>query len=120
MRSRVAEVQGIDWKDGAVMNCRWEGPRLRDVLRRAGIEHGDKEEEDGKGKEKRTERGQSKRGRRRHVQFACHQTEAQQDTWYGGSIELDRAMSISAEVVLALKVGFPEAAGAQELKGRLC
>lgn len=32
MRTEIKEVEGIDWFDGAVMNCKWRGPRLRDVL----------------------------------------------------------------------------------------
>ena len=39
MRTRIKEVQGIDWFDGAIMNCIWEGPRLRDILLRAGVKY---------------------------------------------------------------------------------
>ena len=35
MRTKIKEVQGLDWFDGAVMNCKWTGPRLKDVLIRA-------------------------------------------------------------------------------------
>jgi len=37
MRTLLKEVQGIDWFDGAVMNCVWKGPRLRDVILAAGL-----------------------------------------------------------------------------------
>ena len=85
MRTLLKEVDGIDWGDGAVMNCRWTGPRLRDVLNKAGLAVSDV-----KGF---------------HVAFACFQTETQDDTWYGGSIELERAMREDGDVILALKVG---------------
>ena len=39
-----------------------------------------------------------------HVQLACNATETQEDTWYGGSISLERAMDPEMEVVLALKM----------------
>lgn len=83
MRTRQKEVEGIDWGDAAVMNCRWRGPRLRDVLLRAGVNVG---QQDG------------------HIVFACYQTEVQEDNWYEASIELDRGLSVDAEVILALEV----------------
>ena len=66
------------------MNCQWSGPRLRDVLLRASV----KDDVQQKG----------------HVAFACHQTECQDDSWYGASIELWRAMALDREVILALQV----------------
>lgn len=39
-----------------------------------------------------------------HVAFACHQEQCQDDDWYGGSIELWRAMAPDREVILALEV----------------
>lgn len=84
MRTLLKEVDGIDWGSGAVMNCEWRGPRLRDILNRAEIEI------DGE-----------KQG---HVAFACYQTEVQEDSWYGGSIELWRAMSEDRDVILALQM----------------
>jgi len=84
MRTRVKEVQGVDWFDGAIMNCFWEGPRLRDILLRAGVQC-DKEAS-------------------YHVQFASHAQPCQDENWYGGSIPLERAMSVDGEVILAVKV----------------
>ncbi|KAK6072187.1 sulfite oxidase [Seiridium cupressi] len=80
MRTRLKEVDGIDWGDGAIMNCSWRGPRLRDVLMAASpkLDSG-------------------------HVAFACHQQETQNDSWYGGSIELERALRGEANVLLALE-----------------
>ena len=83
MRTAVKEVDGIDWFDAAVMNCTWTGPRLCDVLAHAGIDH-------------------SHNLDKLHVAFACHQTETQNDTYYGGSIPLSRAMRRDADVILAL------------------
>ena len=85
MRTLLKEVDGIDWGDGAVMNCSWRGPRLRDVLRRADVSV----ENEGKW----------------HVAFACYHTDVQEDNWYGGSIELERGLSQDGEVILALEVG---------------
>ena len=84
MRTLLKEVQGIDWGDGAVMNCCWRGPKLRDVLMRAGLSAADPD--------------------KFHVAFACLQTKTQEDDWYGGSIELWRALKESADVIIALKV----------------
>lgn len=84
MRTLLKEVDGIDWGDGAIMNCIWRGPRLKDVLDKAGVNIA-----------KYTEG---------HVAFACYQTQCQDDNWYGGSVELQRAMNDDAEIVLALEV----------------
>ena len=88
MRTRLGEVQGIDWFDAAILNAEWEGPLLRDVLLKAGI---DSTSED------------------LHVLFACYQTKCKEADWYGGSIPLWKAMSQDAEVVLAMKVECPSA-----------
>ena len=82
MRTLQSEVDGLDWYDGAVMNCQWRGPRLRDVLLRA----------------------VPKLQQGAHVAFACHATKVQEDDWYGSSIELERALSEDADVILALEV----------------
>jgi len=94
MRTRVKEVQGVDWFDAAIMNCKWEGPRLCDVLRRAGIQD-----------------GQPLHGQvpREHVQFASYSQKTQEDEWYGGSIPFERAMREDMDVILAVKVcSFPQ------------
>ena len=88
MRTKLKEVKGIDWFDGAVMNCRWHGPRLRDVLLKSGV------------KIPRDKWSSA------HVAFACFQTPCQDDEWYGASIELGRAMREDADVILALEVSF--------------
>lgn len=87
MRTKIKEVNGIDWFDGAVMNCVWRGPRLRDVLARAGVHDS-----------LMTEKGYSG-----HAAFACHETPCQDDSWYGGSITLERAMLEDGDCILALE-----------------
>ena len=87
MRTLLKEVDGIDWGDGAVMNCKWRGPKLKDVLDSAGINV-----QDLKGA---------------HVALACYKTQVQGSEWYGGSIELDRALRDSADVLIALEVILP-------------
>lgn len=84
MRTLLKEVDGIDWGDGAIMNCLWSGPTLRDVLLRAGVKVEDEE--------------------KAHVAFACHQVQCQDDDWFGGSTELWRGMSEDRDVILALEV----------------
>jgi sulfite oxidase len=90
MHTRIKEVQGIDWHDGALMNCIWEGPRLRDILLRAGVKY-DKAEKPSDPKEY-------------HVQFANHSQKTPEEDWYGGSIPLDRALIEDKDVILAVKV----------------
>ena len=86
MRTLLKEVQGIDWFEGAVMNCKWKGPRLRDVLLQAGLDIG------------------QSAGTQTHVEFSCHQNPSQETDWYGTSIPLELAMAPDAEVIIALEV----------------
>jgi sulfite oxidase len=86
MRTRVKEVCGVDWFDAALMNCVFEGPRLRDILLAA-----DTAQEDSSVQS-------------RHVQFASVGTATQDDDYYGGSIPLDRAMDPDMDVIMALRV----------------
>lgn len=96
MRTQLREVNGIDWTDGAVSNIRWKGPRLRDVLLRAGV-HGSKDDssvtrESGSGKDQV------------HVAFACNAVKVQEDDWYGSSIPLTRVMNQDADIILAIEM----------------
>ncbi|KAI9889693.1 MAG: hypothetical protein M1814_005094 [Vezdaea aestivalis] len=84
MRTQLKEVDGIDWGEGAVMNCTWRGPLLLSILNAAGLSTPSQPEA--------------------HVAFSCFQTEVQDASWYGGSISLSRAMDPLAEVVLALEM----------------
>jgi sulfite oxidase len=89
MRTRIKEVAGIDWFDGAVMNCVFEGPRVRDILLAAEVKDGE------------AMHGQVQR---KHVQFANFGGKVQEDEWYGGSVPFERVMDPSMDVILALKV----------------
>ncbi|KAL4914444.1 Oxidoreductase, molybdopterin-binding domain-containing protein [Aspergillus aurantiobrunneus] len=84
MRTMLKEVEGIDWGDAAVMNCKWKGPRLRDVLHRAGVREGVHPA--------------------LHVAFSSYQVRCQEDGWFGGSVELERGLSEDADVILALEM----------------
>ncbi|MCJ1473630.1 hypothetical protein MMC13_002281 [Lambiella insularis] len=110
MRTLLKEVDGIDWGDGAVMNCRWKGPSLRDVLLRAGVQ------------------ASPSPAPKLHVAFASQQA-CQDATWYGGSIELARALRPDADVLLALEMngrplpannGFPVRAIVPGIAGARC
>lgn len=86
MRTKLKEVSGIDWFDGAVMNCKWSGPLLRDVLNKAGVKIEQEKWKDA------------------HVAFSCFQTPTQEDEFYGASIPLSRAMDANSSILLALKM----------------
>jgi sulfite oxidase len=88
MRTEIKEVSGIDWFDGAVMNCYWKGPRLRDVLLRAGLQPELNKEGEWVG----------------HVECVCSKVPCEDTTQYGGSIPLRRAMLEDADCILALEV----------------
>lgn len=85
MRTKMKEVQGIDWFDGAVMNCKWTGPRLKDILERAGIDLS------------------STNKNSAHVAFSCFAEPCQEDTWYGASVPLERALRADMDIILALE-----------------
>lgn len=80
--SDIQKVQGILWNDGVICNAKWAGVRLRDVLLSAGIDD-------------------SING---HVCFASHVTLCQDDSYYGGSIPIEKAMGIHDDVLLAYDV----------------
>ena len=96
MRTAVKEVSGIDWYDGAVMNCTWTGPLLADVLARAGVTASYKSP---------VEDGQQPLGTKSlHVSFSSYAASTQKDSFYGGSVPLERALSPSSSVLLALSM----------------
>lgn len=86
MRTKLKEVNGIDWFDGAVMNCSWTGPLLRDVLTSAGLNVSESSYAT------------------THVAFACFQTPTQEDEWYGASVPLSRIMNPESGIILALQM----------------
>lgn len=75
-------VRGILWDDGVICNARWGGVRLRDVLLHTKVDLASAA----------------------HVQFASHVTPCEDDTYYGSSIPLDKAMDEDGDVLLAFKV----------------
>lgn len=87
MRTMLREVEGIDWGDAAVMNCKWKGPRIRDVLLRAGLAD-----------------SATDPSRELHVAFACYQVKCQEDSWFGSSVTLERCMHEEGDAILALEV----------------
>ena len=89
MRTLQKEVHGVDWGSAVLMNCSWRGPRLRDVLLRAAptLAHA----------------GDDMR-KQLHVAFACGAVPCEDDSWYGTSIDMDRALREHADVILALEM----------------
>ena len=79
---QVKKVNGILWDDGVVCNAKWGGTRLRDVLLDAKLDFANME----------------------HVQFASHVTPCEDDTYYGASIPLQKAMDEQGDVLLAWEV----------------
>lgn len=88
MRTLMKQVQGLDWGDAAIMNCKWRGPRLRDVILRAGP-HVDTED--------------SSQGL--HVAFACYKAKCQDDDWFEASVPLEMCLRMEREAILAVEVG---------------
>lgn len=80
MRTLLSEVQGLDWFDGAVMNCTWRGPLLRDVL----CLQPDLQDNE------------------LQVAFACNAVPCQDDDWYGASLPFRRVLE--TDVMLALEM----------------
>lgn len=86
MRTKLKEVSGIDWFDGAVMNCSWTGPLLRDILEKSSLKIS------------------KEQFATAHVAFACFQTPTQEDEWYGASVPLSRVMDPDSGIILALEM----------------
>lgn len=87
MRTLLKEVQGIDWGDAAVMNCKWKGPRLRDVLLRAGLRN-----------------IPNNTDRQLHVAFSCYKVECQDDDFFEASVPLEKCLEEDRDAILALEV----------------
>ncbi len=79
---QIKPVHGVGWNDGVIANCRWGGVRLCDVLKRVGVQY------------------QSDI----HVCFASYATLCQDDTYYGSSIPIKKAMEMGDDVLLAYEV----------------
>ncbi|KAJ7274561.1 Oxidoreductase, molybdopterin-binding domain-containing protein [Mycena haematopus] len=75
-------VDGVAWADGVVANCKWGGARLCDVLKRTGV----------------------CLGNYAHVCFASYSTLCQDDTYYGASIPMSKAVTSEDDVLLAYEM----------------
>ncbi|PGH09801.1 sulfite oxidase [Blastomyces parvus] len=123
MRTKLKEVVGLDWMDGAIMNCSWRGPRLRDVLLKAGVKgytptpttnnNNDNTHAIGAaiGAAVHRLRGisghfasEKQQPPEMYVSFTCDQLQCEDDSYYGASIELWRAMAMDRDVILALEM----------------
>ena len=80
--NNIKPVNGILWDDAVICNVRWAGARLCDVLRYSGVVLDDAA----------------------HVLFESHITPCQDDTYYGASIELKKALDHKGDVLLAYEV----------------
>ncbi|KAI0805942.1 molybdopterin binding oxidoreductase [Irpex lacteus] len=80
--AQIKKVNGILWDDGVVCNAKWGGVRLRDVLLDAHLEFENME----------------------HVQFASNVTPCEDDSYYGASITLQKAMDEEGDVLVACEM----------------
>jgi sulfite oxidase len=84
------KVNGVPWKDGVIANCKWGGIRLRDLLLHCGIQD------------------QADNNTQLHVCFSSYATLCEDDTYYGASIPLERALDEAADVLIAFEVRLME------------
>lgn len=77
----IKRVHGVGWDDGVIANCSWGGVKLCDVLKYAGIQDDSA-----------------------HVCFTSYATLCQDDTYYGSSIPVERAMNAEDDVLLAFEM----------------
>lgn len=89
MRTLLKEVNGIDWCDQALMNCVWSGPRLSDILSKAGIA------------ENMRDASGCWTG---YVCLSCTETLCQDDSWYGAGLPLSWVMDEGRDIILALSM----------------
>ncbi|KAJ5491456.1 hypothetical protein N7539_003023 [Penicillium diatomitis] len=87
MRTLIKEVQGIDWGDAAIMNCKWSGPCLLDVLERAGLPLGPEASRNNL-----------------HVALASHQSKCADEDHFEISVPLDVCVRRGKDAILALGV----------------
>jgi len=78
----IKKVNGVSWKDGVIANCKWGGVSLRELILHCGVQPGEGF----------------------HVCFSSYATLCEDDTYYGASIPLERALDESADVLLAYEV----------------
>jgi len=83
----IKKVHGVPWSDGVIANCRWGGVRLYDLLKHAGT-------------------SLQAHPEALHVCFESHATLCQDDTYYGASIPLVKAMKQEEDIMVAYEVNF--------------
>ncbi|KAH7915950.1 Oxidoreductase, molybdopterin-binding domain-containing protein [Hygrophoropsis aurantiaca] len=97
-------VEGIKWGEGAISNVRWGGVRLRDILLDLEVsETIGLGENATKGSECEEDVKSEGRGQW-HVSFASHVAPCEQDSYYGGSIPLEKALDEEGDVILAYEM----------------
>ncbi|BFZ59905.1 hypothetical protein YB2330_000927 [Saitoella coloradoensis] len=83
-------VEGIKWGEGTAFNAKWSGALLRDVLQNVQFNVPQTEKDSW------------------HVCFASHVMECEEDTWYGSSIPLHKALDSKGDVLLAYEMNGSE------------
>ncbi|TFY66425.1 hypothetical protein EVG20_g4665 [Dentipellis fragilis] len=83
-RKKGRDTEGIPWGEGVVSNLRWTGVRLRDVLLAAGLAQDVLQSQDGM-----------------HVCFCSHVAPCEDNTFFGGSIPLAKALDEGGDVLIA-------------------
>jgi sulfite oxidase len=78
----IKPVQGILWESGVIANVKWGGVRLCDILRQLGVNSDPSLQ----------------------VCFESNATLCQDDSYYGASIPLSKALSPDDDVLLAFDV----------------
>ncbi|PPQ91010.1 hypothetical protein CVT25_013935 [Psilocybe cyanescens] len=77
----IRPVHGVPWADGVIANCRWGGVLLSELLKLVGLNMQEN----------------------LHICFESHSTLCQDDTFYGASIPLAKAME-NGSVILAYEM----------------
>ncbi|KAJ2920619.1 hypothetical protein H1R20_g16474, partial [Candolleomyces eurysporus] len=81
----IKKVNGVPWKDGVIANCKWGGIRLRDLLLHCGLQD-------------------APENTQLHVCFSSYATLCEDDTYYGASIPLERALDEASDVLIAFEM----------------
>ena len=84
--NQVKEVRGLAWDIGAISTARWAGPRLRDILKAAGLDLDDEE----------------LLNRLQHVHFEGLDRDFEKS--YTASIPMEKASSINGDCILAYEM----------------
>jgi DMSO/TMAO reductase YedYZ molybdopterin-dependent catalytic subunit len=83
--SDVKRVEGIKWGDGTLLNAKWSGYRVRDIINAVGIREEDKE-------------------KTLHICFAAEDAPTEAEPWYGASVPVDLTLESERCALLATHV----------------